>query len=238
MNRVIAIIKKELSSYFNSPIAYIFISVFLVISSWIFFRNFFLIGQVTTDNYFYLLPWIFLFIIPATTMRLWAEEKKNGTMEILLTWPVSAKELVLGKFFASLIFIIITLLISISLPISLSFVGNLDWGIVIVSYLGAILLAAALLAIGLFISSLSENQIIAFIAGVALSFVLFIIGENIILFSLPNFWAAVFSHLGLGQHFASISRGVIDSRDIIYYLSIIIFFLFLNTQRIRSERWK
>jgi ABC-2 type transport system permease protein len=238
MPHIIAIIKKELKNYFNSPLAYIFISIFLVISGWLFFRNFFIQDQANMRSYFNLMPWLFLFLIPAVTMRLWAEEKKLNTQEILFTWPIKDYEAILGKFLSSLFFITITLILSLSIPITISFVGELDWGIVIASYLGALFLSAAFLAIGLFISSLTDNQIIAFILAVALSFAIFIIGEDFVLYALPSFLVKLAQYLGLGSHFASINRGVLDSRDIIYYLSVIFFFLYLNTRQIESRKWK
>lgn len=238
MNHIIAIIKKELKNYFNSPLAYIFISIFLVILGWLFFRSFFLQGQANMRFYFNLIPWVYLFLIPAITMRLWAEEKKLNTAEILFTWPIKDYEAVVGKFLASLFFLIITLILSLSIPITISYLGNLDWGIVIASYIGAIFLGAAFLAIGLFISSLTDNQIIAFILSVALSFVIFIIGESLVLYAIPNFFVNLFQFLGAGYHFNSISRGVLDSRDVIYYLSIIGIFLYLNTRQIESRKWK
>lgn len=238
MSHVIAIIKKELKDYFNSPLAYIFISIFLVISGWLFMRSFFLQGQATMRSYFYLIPWLFLFLIPAITMKLWAEEKKLKTTEILFTWPIKDWETVIGKFLASLFFLIITVLLSISIPITISNLGDLDWGIVIASYLGVFFMGAAFLAIGLFISSITDNQIIAFILSVAISFVAFIIGETIVLYVIPGFLVNLFQYLGLGYHFSSINRGVLDSRDIIYYLSIIGLFLYLNIRQIESRKWK
>ena len=171
-------------------------------------------------------------------MRLWAEEKKLNTAEILFTWPIKDYEAILGKFLASFIFLGIALILSFSIPISLSFLGSLDWGIVIASYIGTLFLGAAFLAIGLFISSLTDNQIIAFIISIALSFSLFIIGEDLVLYVIPNFLVNLFHYLGLGFHFNSINRGVLDSRDIIYYLSIIGFFLYLNTRQIEKRKWK
>jgi len=238
MAHIFAIIKKELKNYFNSPLAYIFISIYLVVSSWLFFRSFFIQNQANMRSYFYLIPWLFLFLIPAITMRLWAEEKKSNTQELLFTWPIKDYEAILGKFLASFIFLAITLSLSLTLPITIANIGGLDWGIVIASYLGTLFLGAAFLAIGLYISSLTDNQIIAFILAVAISFVLFIIGENFVLYALPNFLINFASYLGLGNHFASINRGVLDSRDIIYYLSIIGFFLYLNTRQIESRKWK
>lgn len=237
MNHILAITKKELRNYFNSPLAYIFISLFLVITGWLFFRNFFLIGQATMRGYFSLIPWLFLFLIPAITMRLWAEEKKLNTTEVLFTWPIKEYEAVIGKFTASFLFLLITLILSLSIPITISFIGDLDWGIVIASYLGTLFLGSAFLAIGLFISSITDNQIIAFIVSITVCFVLFIISENLVILSLPNFLSGIFQYSGLSYHYASINRGVLDSRDIIYYLSIIGLFLYLNTRQIEKRKW-
>ena len=238
MNHILAITKKELKDYFNSPLAYIFISVFLVVAGWLFFRTFFLQGQASMRYYFVMIPWLFLFLIPALTMRLWAEEKKLKTLEILFTWPIQEYEAVIGKFLAGIIFLAVALSFSIFIPISLSFIGSLDWGIIIASYIGAWLLGSAFLAIGLFISSLTENQIIAFIVSIAICFAVFIIGEDLVLYALPTFLINTFQYLGLGYHFNSISRGVLDSRDIIYYLSLIFIFIYLNTRQIESRKWK
>jgi ABC-2 type transport system permease protein len=238
MTHILSLIKKELKDYFNSPMAYIFISIFLVIEGWLFFTNFFLQNQASMRNYFILIPWLFLFLIPAITMKLWAEEKKLNTTEILFTWPIKDYETVLGKFLAALIFLAITLIASISVPITISFLGELDWGVIIASYLGALLLGAAFIAIGLFISSLTDNQIIAFILAIALSFGAFIIGESLVLYVVPSFLVGLFQFLGLGYHFDSINKGVLDSRDLIYYFSIISLFLYLNTRQIENRKWK
>jgi ABC-2 type transport system permease protein len=238
MNHILAITKKELKDYFNSPLAYIFISIFLVVSAWLFFRTFFLAQQASMRSYFSLIPWLFLFLIPSLTMRLWAEEKKLKTTEILFTWPIQDYEAVLGKFLAGAIFLGITLLLSVTIPISISFIGELDWGIVIASYLGAWLLGLSFLAIGLFISSLTDNQIIAFIISIASCFVIFIIGEDLVTYFIPGFLFGIFQYLGLGYHFNSISRGVLDSRDLLYYLALIFFFLYLNTRQIESRKWQ
>ena len=238
MNHITAITKKELKDYFNSPLAYIFISIFLVVAAWLFFRTFFLAQQATMRSYFTLIPWLFLFLIPSLTMRLWAEEKKLKTTEILFTWPIEDYEAVLGKFLACAIFLGITLLLSVTIPITISFIGELDWGIVIASYIGAWLLGLSFLAIGLFISSLTDNQIIAFIISIACCFVIFIIGEDLVTYFIPGFLLNIFQYLGLGYHFNSISRGVLDSRDLLYYLALIFFFLYLNTRQIESRKWQ
>jgi ABC-2 type transport system permease protein len=189
-------------------------------------------------KFFNVLPWIFLFLIPAITMRLWAEEKKLGTIEGLMTLPVKDYEVVLGKFFASLIFLGIALFLSLPIAIIIALLGNTDFGVIIASYIGAILLGAAYLSLGLFISSFTKNQIIAFIVSIAVSFALFIVGEDIVAYFVPQILVPFVQYLGLGIHFNSIIRGVLDSRDIIYYISIITLFLYLNTYTIENNKWK
>jgi len=238
MKTILTIFRKEFRGYFNSPIAYIFIISFLVFTSWLFFKGFFLMNQSSLRSFFSILPWVFLFLAPAVTMRSWAEEKKLGTIELLMTLPVKDYEVVLGKFLASFIFLIVTLLCSIPLPLTVMLVGNPDVGPIWGGYLGAFLMGGAYLAIGCFDSSLTENQIVAFIIAIFLSFALLIIGENLVIMNLPAALVPVFTFLGLGAHFESIGRGVIDSRDIIYYISIIGFFLFLNGLSVESRKWK
>jgi ABC-2 type transport system permease protein len=238
MRNILAIFQKEFKSYFNSPIAYIFIITFILFSSWLFFRTFFLIGQAHMRPLFGILPWLFLILAPAITMRAWAEEKKLGTMEILMTLPIKDYEVVLGKFFSSFLFMITAVFLTFPLPLTVYVLGNPDTGTIIGGYLGACLMGGAYLAIGLFISSLTKNQIIAFIVSIVTCFALLVIGEDFVLMSTPNMLAPIFTYLGLGTHFESISRGVIDSRDLIYYFSAIGFFLFLNILTIESRKWK
>ena len=238
MRNALAIFQKEFKSYFISPIAYIFIITFILFSSWLFFRTFFLIGQAHLRPLFGILPWLFLILAPAITMRAWAEEKKLGTMEILMTLPIKDHEVVLGKFFASFLFIITAVLLTFPLPLTVYILGEPDTGTIVGGYLGACLMGGAYLAIGLFISSLTKNQIVAFIISIIICFALLIIGEDFVLMSTPSMIAPIFTYLGLGAHFESISRGVIDSRDLIYYFSVIGFFLFLNTLVIESRKWK
>lgn len=231
------IIHKELRGYFNSPLAYIFMTVFLVITTWFYFRSFFLIDQAAMRPFFTFLPWIFLFLIPSVTMRLWAEEQKMGTIESLLTSPVTEWEAVLGKFFASLAFLLLTLMLSGIIPVILFFIGQPDWGTIVSGYFGATLLGAAYLAIGLWISSLTNNQIIAFIFSVTLIFVLFIIGQPIVIQTAPAPFVPFFKYLGMGEHYNAILRGVVDSRDLIYYLSVVILFLYFNVTSLKSRKW-
>jgi len=236
MNAVAAIFKKEFASYFISPIAYVFIVVFLIGTNFMYFQPFFLINQADMRNYFGLLPWVFLFFVPAITMRGWAEEKKSKTVELLLTWPVSDAEVVLGKFFAALAFLAVTVALSITIPITLFIIGNPDPGPIIGGYAGAVLMGAAYLAIGLWVSSHTENQIVAFILAWVAIFVLMIIGHPVVTLKTPSVLVPLFSFLGLFTHFDSIERGVIDTRDVIYYLSMAGVFLFLNAQSLGSRK--
>ncbi|RPJ47672.1 MAG: ABC transporter [Candidatus Latescibacterota bacterium] len=238
MKNVWTIVRKEFRSYFDSPVAYIYITFFLILSSWLYLRGFFLVGQATMRGYFGILPWLLLFFVPAVTMRLWAEEKKLGTIELLMTLPLRDHEVVLGKFLASFFFLTVTLALSFSVPVLVALLGDPDAGAIWGGYIGAVLLGAAFLAIGLFVSSLTENQIIAFIIGITLIFAFFIVSEEFVIYNAPRFLVPVLKYLGLGAHYDSIGRGVIDTRDVIYYLSVIGFFLFLNVRSVESRKWK
>lgn len=235
---IYALAKKELMTYFNSPIAYIFIAGFLVIGNWMFFNTFFLLGQASMRNYFSFLPWLFLLLTPAVTMRLWAEEKKSGTIEFLLTLPLTDWQVVLAKFFAALAFMIITLGLSMTVPLTVANLGDLDWGVVLGGYLGAILLAGAYLSLGLFVSSLTKNQIIAFVVAIVSSFAFFIIGADFVLATAPRALTPLMSAIGLSSHFNNIAKGLIDTKDVFYYLSFIFVFLWLNAKVIVNRSWK
>lgn len=242
MNVIWAITKKEFKSYFSSPIAYVFLVVFLILTNWLFFNTFFLAKIASMRDFFNLLPWVFLFFIPAVTMRLWAEEKKLGTQEIIMTLPVNDYEIVAGKFVASFLFVIVAIVLTFPLPMIVKATADptlgVDMGPIIGGYIGLLFMGAAYLAIGVFASSLTENQIIAFILGIIISFGMFIVGENFVLMRTPDLLVPLFRFIGLGVHFDSISRGVIDSKDVIYYLSVIVFFLFLNIRIVESRKWK
>jgi len=218
MRQVIAIFKKEFTAYFVSPIAYIVISIFLLVTGWFFFTTFFLYNQANLRNFFALLPITLSFVVPAVTMRLFAEELNVGSYEILLTMPVTYLDVVLGKFLAAGVFVATMLIPTLSYPITVSFLGQLDWGPIVAGYTGAVLLGAAFSAIGLFASSLTRNQIIAFIIGMAICFSLTLIDK--MLFFLPKTLIGFLEYLGADFHFENLSKGVIDSRDILYFLSV------------------
>jgi len=234
---ILTIMKREFRSYFLSPIAYIFLILYLVLTNFFFFQSFFFANEASMRAYFDLLPLLFLLFLPAITMRSWAEERKNKTLELLLTWPVRDIEVVLGKFFASLMFLALALLLSITVPISVMIIGNPDVGIIVASYIGALFLGGSYIAIGMAISSITENQIVAFILTVVILLVLVSIGQDGVIGYLPTNLADIFTKLSIEEHFKSISRGVLDSRDIVYYLSIIGFALFLNVQSLESRKW-
>ena len=237
MHGVVGVYKRELKGYFNSAIAYIFLVVFLLTASWLFFRGYFLYGQADLRPFFSLLPWMFLFFVPAVSMRLWAEERKQGTAELLLTLPVKDEQIILGKYLAGLTLVTLAVFLEFPLVILTARLGDLDFGPVIGGFLGSIFLGGAYLAIGLFLSSITSNQIVAFILGVVASVALFLVGEIIVLVTAPPAFAPLLRNLGLGAHFDSIGRGVIDTRDVIYYLSVIAFFLYLNRLTLRERRW-
>jgi len=218
MRQAIPIFKKEFRSYFVSPIAYIVIAIFLLVTGWFFFATFFLVGQANLRNFFSLLPIIFSFVIPAITMRLVSEELNIGSYEILLTMPVTITDVVMGKFLAAVFFVVAMLIPTVAYPVTVTALGQLDWGPVLGGYLGAVLLGAAFSAIGLFASAMTRNQIIAFIVGMAICFILTLIDQ--MLFFLPRSMLGVLAYLGANFHFQNISKGIIDSRDIVYFLSV------------------
>ena len=231
MSNTLAIFKKELRSYFSSPIAYCIIIAFLLVSTWLFFwlGGFFLENQSHMRAFFGLMPWMFLFIAPATTMRLWAEEKKMGTVEILMTLPVRSYEVILGKYLASFVLFAVMICLTFPVPALVFYLGSPDGGQIFASYIGVFLMGAAYIAIGLCASTLTEYQIVAFILGLVMSLVFFLVGFADM---------QLLSYLGLGTHFMSIARGVIDSRDLIYYFSMTGFFLYLSVLFVEVRSWR
>ena len=218
MKQILNIVRKELASYFVSPIAYIVIAIFLVVTGWFFFSTFFLYNQASMRGFFSLLPIILSFVVPAVTMKLFSEEFNRGSYEMLMTLPVTQLEVILGKFLAALGFIVVMLLPTVVYALIISGMGDLDPGPVLGGYLGAVLLGGLFAAVGLFASSLTRNQIIAFIIALAICFFLTLIDK--MLFFLPEPVVGVFQFLGADFHFQNISRGILDSRDLVYFLSV------------------
>ena len=239
---MLAILKKEFNSFFASPIAYLVIGVFLLINGlflFIFNDDFNILnaGFADVTPFFYLAPWVFLFLIPAITMKSFADEFNTGTIELLKTKPISDWQIVLGKFCASLLLVCIAIIPTFIYVYTVyelgNPVGNIDFGSTIGSYIGLLFLASTYTAVGLFTSTLSKNQIVAFILGVFITFFLFY-GFDAIATSFGNSSLTI-QQLGINEHFKSISRGVIDTRDILYFLSVTFFFLFITKMRLDNE---
>ena len=239
---MLAIFKKEFNSFFTSTIAYLTIGMFLLINGlflWVFDDDFNILNAGFADltSFFYLAPWILIFLIPAITMKTFADEFRSGTIEILKTRPITNVSLVLGKFFAILTLLIIVLIPTFVYAYSIhelgNPVGNLDYGSISGSYLGLFLLASSFASIGIFTSTLSKNQVVAFLLGICMVF-LFYYGFDAVS-SLFGEYSYTIKLFGMNEHYKSISRGVIDSRDVLYFMSIIIFFLFVSKQKLTNE---
>jgi len=239
MNRVRSVALRELRSYFNSPIAYIFLLVFSGAALFTFFNvnAFFVRGQADLRALFEALPLLILLLVPALSMRLWAEEAKSGTLELLLTLPAKDVELVSGKFLASWALVAVGLALTLPLAITVSTLGHLDWGPVLGGYLGALLLGAAYLSVGQFVSAVTENQILAFILALVVCVALYGVGTEVFTGLFSDRTAAVLRALGTGSRFQSIARGVVDLRDLLYYASLSLFFLGLSVGALQAKRW-
>jgi len=229
------IFRRELQSYFNSAIAYVVLVVFLSIIGWFHTSNLFLANVATLRLMFELVPLVFLFVVPAITMKLISEEKKSGTIELLTTKPLHDSEIVLGKFLAAWALIGVALLLTLVYYLTITSIGTIDNGPVIGGYFGLLLTAGVYVAIGLFASSLTENQVIAFIVGFVFVFALFMLDK--ILIYLPASLAGSIEFLGIDYHFSNMARGVIDSRDLIYFMSLLGFMLYLTVLSLGRRRW-
>ncbi|MCK5599570.1 ABC-2 transporter permease [bacterium] len=234
--RFFYILKRELSGYFNSTIAYIYITLFLVMVNFFFFKDFFITGTLSMRNMFDLTPWIMFLFIPTVTMRLWSEEKRRGTDEVLFTLPVTEWDIVLGKYLGGLTFVVITILLTINIPITLLFLGKVDPGPIIGGYAGLVFIASAFISIGFFVSTFTSNQIIAYLLAAVAGFLFFIIGHPMLTSGTAGFFSEAMSYLGLYAHFTSIGRGVFDLRDFIYYTSFTAVFL-LGTHFVVKKRY-
>ena len=233
MKQLLTILKKDLRSYFDQPTGYILNIIFIVAIAFMFFRTIDTTNEASLRPMFSLLPWILAIYIPAVSMRLFSEEQRDGTLEILFTQPVRGTTVILAKFMAGLIFITIGILGTILIPISLIFAGDLDIGALIAQYIGAILLSSSLVSIGIFASSLTKNQIVAFIISLSVSMILLVLGLDFINITLPSSLSILLQDLSPLTHFSSITRGLIDLRDVLYFISIDIAFLsitYLNTK--------
>lgn len=236
MSPALVISKREIRTYFNSPIAYIVVTVFTIITGYLFFTQLFIEKQAEMRGLFGVMPLLFMFLVPAITMRLLAEEKGSGTLELLITMPVRDWEIVVGKFLAALALICTALALTAVFALTVKSLGPLDKGPTIGGYAGLVLMGGAYAAIGLMASSYTRNQIVAFIVSFAICFALYLLGR--VSQFVPEMLQPLFSFLSIDTHFENISRGVIDSRDVIYYLSVIAVSLLLATVSLESRKWK
>jgi ABC-2 type transport system permease protein len=230
---------KEINLFFSSPIAYLFLVTFAGVTLFVFFwgESFFSRNIADVRPVFEWMPVLLIFLASTLTMRLWSEEKRTGTLEYVLTLPVNLWVFVVGKFAGCVALLTISLLVTLPLPITVSIMGDLDWGPVFAGYFAALMLGSAYLSIGLFVSARSENQIVSLISAVAVCVLFYLLGSTIITDFFSNQASEWLRMLGTGSRFESITRGVIDLRDIYYYLTIIILFLILNTYALERERW-
>jgi len=235
MKRALTITKKELHTFFKSPVAYITISVFTLINAWFFIMPFFSTGNASLSNLFKSMQMVFLAYIPVITMGLIARERNNGTIEILMTMPVKSIEIVLGKYFFAISVLLVSILLTLVHFLTVVIFGsNLDYGVIFSSYLGVFLIGAVYSAIGIFTSSISNNQIIAFMLSFVISLILFFM-EYALIF-IPANLLPVFQYLSITWQYSNLAKGVIDSRVLIYFLSIISLFLYLSNLTLSSKK--
>lgn len=242
---MIPILKKELNSFFSSPIAYLVIGVYLVLNGlflWIFNGDFNILhaGFADLNSYFFLAPWIFIFLIPAITMRSFSDEINTGTIEILKTKPITNWQLILGKYLGSFILVLIAIIPTLVYVYSIynlgNPIGNIHFGTTLGSFLGLLFLASSYTSIGIFASTISRNQIVSFIIGLSLCLIWYAGFEAISSISFNGNVNYTLQQFGMKEHFNSLSKGVIDSRDVVYFLSITFFFLYVTKLKIQHEK--
>ena len=237
MRNLKTIYLKEMRSYFNSPMAYIFLVIFTVINGYFFTRTFFLFNQSDMRSLFNIIPLVYLFFIPAITMSLIAREKNLGTMEVMSTLPLKDLDFVAGKFLAALSLIIVGLFITLVHFFTLIQVGtNIDYGAVFTGYLGLALAGAVYSSVGTFASSVTDNQVVAFIIGIFIVIIFFLMDK--MLMFVPVALTGIIQYLSVDYHLSNISRGVIDSRNLIYFASVIGFFLFMTVRVLEIRKWR
>lgn len=241
MANAMIIFRREFRAYFDSIIAYVFLVVFLLLPAIFYMSGFFLSGVADMRGYFGLLPWANLVFLPALTMRLWAEDRRTGTLELLMTLPMRPREIVLGKYFAALAFYAIALAGTLTIPIMLMLVGNPDVGAMFAGYLGSLLLGAFFIAVGIFVSGLFKDQIAAFLVATLICAVYAVIGLPLVVATIDGWIAGLGSFferfVGIGAHFAEIQRGVVDVRTLIYFVSMTVLFLVLNTFSLEGRKY-
>ena len=237
--KILSVTKKEFLSFFSAPIAYIFLGTFVLATYYIFFwvDKFFARNIADVRPLFNWMPILLIFLVSTITMRMWSEERKSGTFEFLMTAPIKTYELVIGKFLACLSLVSIALVLTASLPITVSFLGELDWGAVIGAYVASLFLAASYISIGLYLSSKSDNQIVSLILTIVIGSIFYLLGSSLFTGLFDNNFSELFKLLGSGSRFESISRGIIDFRDIYYYITLVGVFLSLNVYSLEKLKW-
>jgi ABC-2 type transport system permease protein len=241
-NNIKAIFKREIAGYFGSPVAYVFIAIFLLLLGFFTFyiSHFFEMGQADLRAFFEWHPWIYMFLIPAVAMRLWAEERRMGTIELILTFPVTVTEAILGKFLAAWVFIGVALVLTFPMVLTVIYLGDPDVGAIFCGYIGSFLMAGAFLSVGSMTSSLTRSQVISFIVAVVICLFFILAGYPPVIDVLsgwaPRWLLAVVSGMSFLSHFMALQRGVIDLRDVIYYISVMGFMLFANSMIIQNRR--
>lgn len=234
MRAIAVIFKREMHSYFMTPLAYVFIVIFLILSAAMTFYlgNFYERRQADLISFFNFHPWLYLFLIPAISMRLWAEERKSGSIELLMTLPVTLAQAVAGKFLAAWFFIAIALSLTFPMWLTVNYLGNPDNGVILATYFGSLLMAGGFLAIGSCISAMTRNQVIAFIISIAVCFLFLLSGFPLVLdffrLWLPQGAVDTVASLSVLTHFSSLSKGVIDFKDIAFFLLLMTFWLIAN----------
>jgi ABC-2 type transport system permease protein len=234
MSQITPVLKREFLGYFRSPVAYVFLIVFLMASVGLafFIGGFFKANLASLESFFTFHPWLFLFLIPAVGMRLWSEEKRTGTVELLFTLPVTTLEAVLGKFFAAWAFLTVAILLSFPMVVTLAYLGSPDWGVVASSYAGSILMAGAYLGVCSLTSALTKNQVISFVLSVLVCLILLFLGWSVFngaLQAVLPVWAVdLVANFSFITHFNAFTKGIIDPKDIVFFLSLTGFTLFLN----------
>jgi len=234
MTQITPLFKREFLGYFRSPVAYVFLSVFLFASVGLafFIGGFFKANSATLGSFFTFHPWLFLFLIPAAGMRLWSEEKRTGTIELLFTLPITTLEAVLSKFLAAWAFLTIAILLSFPMIFTVGFLGDPDWGVIATSYLGSILMGGAYLGVCTVTSALTKNQVISFVLSVLVCFVILLLGWSVfneVLASLFPIWLVdVIANFSFITHYEPFTKGIVDPKDLLYFLSLIGFSLFIN----------
>jgi ABC-2 type transport system permease protein len=236
MSPALVISKREIRTYFNSPVAYIVVTVFTIVFGFFFFNNLFVEKQADMRAFFSLAPLMFCFFAPAITMRLLAEEKGSGTIEILITMPVRDWEVVVGKWLAAMALLLTTLALTLVFAITVAKLGPLDKGPALGGYFGLLLMGGSYVAIGVMASSFTRNQVVSLIISFGICFALFLFGK--VLPFVPEKLQPIISFLSTDTHFENVSRGVIDSRDVLYYASVIVVSLLIATTSLQSRKWK